>query len=143
MICFWLYVCEYFVLFGAKINHPSDFLFFLEVEVKTFFWQLHPRVFLVAIVETLAVYPGTVELLPKFKKSSYNLVKKSSLRNNIDKHFKHKVLLRVLLTMGIEFFGGTNNKSICRYWNFAFMAIYECSKYILHKNVLNIPWKTN
>ena len=99
------------MLFGAKINHPSDVLFFLEVEVKTFFWQLHLRVFLVAIVETLAVYPGTVELLPKFKKSSYNLVKKSSLRNNIDKHFKHKILLRVLLTMGIEFFGGTNNKS--------------------------------
>ena len=46
------------MLFGAKINHPSDFLFFLEVEVKTFFWQLHLRVFLVAIGETLAIYPA-------------------------------------------------------------------------------------
>ena len=111
------YVIEYFLLLGAKSNPPPDFLFSIEIEVKTFFWWIHQifRSFFGfdnLIWEALRTYPVTVKLLPKFKKSNYNQIKKSSLRNDIYKHFKHKCFCNYLFSWAWTFVADQFRKHI-------------------------------
>ena len=86
------------MLLGAKTNLPSDFFFSIEIEVKTCKYTFGGFIRSFGVVfgfnnligERLATYPGIAELFPKFKKSSYNQIKKYSLQNNINKRFKQK-----------------------------------------------------
>lgn len=108
------YVIEYFLLLGAKSNPPPDFLFSIEIEVKRFFFVDSSDLsglFLVLITWFEKLWEHIQSQL-NCCQNLKNQIKKSSLRNNIYKHFKHKCFCNYLFSWAWTFVADQFRKHI-------------------------------